>query len=433
MTEPLAVPQQPTVPHKVETAGAEVAAYVEAGSPAFWRINFALFGAGFATFAMLYYVQPLMPVFAAVFRLSPARSSLSLSVATALLAVSMLVAGSLSEAWGRKPVMLASLLLAGALTVLAAAAPTFPLILLLRGLAGIALGGLPAVAMAYLAEEINPKAIGLVMGLYVGGNAVGGMCGRLVTGVLTDLAGWRAAVLAIGLLGLLAAVVLWRGLPPSRHFCARRLRAGDLASSFIRHLRSPALPALFAEGFLLMGGFVTIYNYIGFRRLAAPYDLDQTAVGLLFSVYLVGVLSSASMGALSSRIGRRPVLWGNLAVMLAGVGCTLGRPLGLIVPGIALVTWGFFGAHAVASAWVGAEARGARAQAASLYLFAYYAGSSIVGTLGGLAWARFGWPGIAGLVGALLAVALALPISLPAARPTRPMQSEPPRRRKPLA
>ncbi len=166
-----------------------------------------------------------------------------------------------------------------------------------------------------------------------------------------------------------------------------------------------------------MGGFVTIYNYIGFRLLAPPYRLGQTAVGLLFSVYLVGVVSSAWMGALSGRLGRRPVLWGNVMIMLAGVGCTLARPLGVIVLGIALVTWGFFGAHAVASAWVGARARVGKAQAASLYLFAYYAGSSVVGTLGGLAWTALGWPGVAGLVGILLALALALPAALPARPP----------------
>lgn len=409
MTEPSAALSE------FEAAAADPRAYVEAGSRVFWRINGALFAAGFATFATLYYVQPLLPVFAARFGLSPAASSLALSVATALLAVSMLVAGSLSEAWGRKPVMLASLLLSGVLTIGTALAPSFGQVLVLRGLAGVALGGLPAVAMAYLAEEMNPSAIGIAMGLYIAGNAVGGMSGRLITALLADAAGWRVAVGTIGALSLLAALLLWGALPASRHFRPRPLRAGALVASFGGHLGAPSLPLLFAEGFLLMGGFVTIYNYIGFRLLAPPYRLSQSAVGLLFCVYLVGVISSTVMGALSGRVGRRPVLVGNVVVMLAGVGLTLARPVWLVVAGVALVTWGFFGGHSVASGWVGVTAQRARAQASSLYLFAYYAGSSLVGTLGGWVWSALGWPGVAGLVALVLGGALALAAALPRA------------------
>ena len=400
---------------EAEAAAENVLAYVEAGSATFWRINGALFAAGFATFATLYYVQPLLPVLASRFGLSPAVSSLALSTATALLAVSMLVAGSLSEAWGRKPVMLASLLISGVLTMATAIAPSFGLVLVLRGLAGVALGGLPAVAMAYLAEEIDPTAIGVAMGLYIAGNAVGGMSGRLITAVLADDAGWRIAVASIGGLGLIAALLLWRALPPSRHFSPRPRRTGALIASLIAHIRMPGLPGLFGEGFLLMGGFVTIYNYIGFRLLEPPYRLSQSAVGLLFCVYLVGVVSSTLMGALSGQLGRRPVLIVNLMLMLVGVGLTLARPVWFVVAGVALVTWGFFGGHSIASGWVGARAQGARAQAASLYLFAYYAGSSLIGTLGGWVWSAFGWPGVATLVALVLSGALALSAALPRA------------------
>ena len=400
---------------EAEAAAEDVLAYVEAGSATFWRINGALFAAGFATFATLYYVQPLLPVLASRFGLSPAISSLALSTATALLAVSMLVAGSLSEAWGRKPVMLASLLISGVLTMATAIAPSFSLVLVLRGLAGVALGGLPAVAMAYLAEEIDPTAIGVAMGLYIAGNAVGGMSGRLITAVLADDAGWRIAVGSIGGLGLIAALLLWRALPASQHFRPRPLKTGALIASFMAHLRMPGLPVLFGEGFLLMGGFVTIYNYIGFRLLGPPYRLSQSAVGLLFCVYLVGVVSSTLMGALSGQLGRRPVLIVNLMLMLVGVGLTLARPVWFVVAGVALVTWGFFGGHSIASGWVGARAQGARAQAASLYLFAYYAGSSLIGTLGGWVWSAFGWPGVATLVALVLSGALALAAALPRA------------------
>jgi YNFM family putative membrane transporter len=382
------------------------------GTPEFRRLNRALFAAGFSTFAILYCVQPLLPEFSREFEVSAAVSSLSLSVSTGLLAVAMLVAGSLSEVWGRKPVMVASLLASALLTILSAAAPNWTSLLLARMLIGITLSGLPAVAMAYVSEEVDPKSIGLAMGLFIGGNAVGGMAGRVISGVLTDLGSWRLAVGLIGTIGLASALAAWRSLPASAHFKPRRADPADLLRSFAEHLRDPGLRGLFAEAFLLMGGFVTLYNYLGYRLTEPPYSLSQTAIGAIFAAYLVGTFSSAWIGALAGRLGRRRVLWVMIAIMLAGVALTLFSHLALILAGIVAVTFGFFGAHSIASSWVGNRALGAKAQASALYLFCYYLGSSAIGTLGGVFWTRGGWPGVAGLVTVLLAGALAVSLWL---------------------
>ncbi|MGB3583095.1 MAG: MFS transporter, partial [Roseiarcus sp.] len=78
------------------------------GGARFWRVNFALFLGSFATFAVLYCVQPLMPGFASAFSISPAAASLSLSATTGVLAVAMAFAGTVSDVLGRKAVMTAS-------------------------------------------------------------------------------------------------------------------------------------------------------------------------------------------------------------------------------------------------------------------------------------------------------------------------------------
>ncbi len=386
---------------------------IERGTPAFWRTNLGLFAAGLATFALLYCVQPLMPVFGAVFRIGPAQSALTLSATTMPLAFAMLIASGISEAVGRKPVMVASLLASSVLALLCGLAPGFGALLLLRGLMGLTISGLPAVAMAYVAEEMHPKAAGLAMGLYIGGSAIGGLSGRLLAGALADFWSWRVALAAIGIEGAACGLLLWRGLPASVHFSPRPLRARALLGTYLAHLRRPVLPWLFAEGFLLMGGFVTLYNFIPYRLIAPPYELSQTKVGLIFCAYLAGVVSSPVMGNLAMRAGRRRVLVGNIGIMLAGVALTLAAPLAAIVGGVVLVTVGFFGAHSVASNWVGFRATEARAQASALYLFAYYAGSSIVGYVGGLVFQAHGWPGICALLAGLLVPAACIPWRLP--------------------
>ncbi len=386
------------------------------GTPAFRRTILAMFLGGFTTFAVLYCVQPLMPVFSAAFGRSPAAASLTLSLTTGALALSLLFAGSLSEAVGRRPVMGVSLTAAAALTLMAAFAGNFHLLLGLRFLAGIALAGLPSISIAYLGEEIDPRSIGLAIGLFIAGSGLGGMSGRFVAAALADIAGWRWALGLIGGVSLLAAAAFWRSLPPSRHFTALPLQWRSQWLALAGHFGDRGLLGLYAVGFLLMGSFVTVYNYIGYRLLAPPFDLSQTEVGTLYVVYLLGSIASVGSGSAADRFGRRRMLWAMVAIALIGGGLTCSSRLHLVVVGIATVTIGFFGAHSIASSWVARRAATAKAQASSLYTFSYYCGSSVMGTLGGFAWSYGGWWGVAAMV--LTMQALCLVIALKLARLT---------------
>jgi len=382
------------------------------GTPAFRRANLALFAAGFSTFGLLYCVQPLMPAFSHAYGVSAATSALSLSLTTGVLAFAMLFMGGVSDAYGRKPVMVLSLLVSSILVLLSALVPGWHALLALRMLLGLTLSGVPVVAMTYLSEEVHADSLGLGMGLYISGNAVGGMSGRLIAGVLADVFGWRVGMGTIGVLGLLVALMFWRALPPSRHFIAQPLHWRSLAGRFAGVFRDRGLPWLFAEGFLLLGAFVTVYNYLGYRLLAPPFNLSQAVVGLVFGIYLIGTFSSAWMGHLAGRLGRRRVLWTAFALMLAGVLLTLADSLWLILPGIVAVTFGFFGGHSIVSSWVGRRAGKARAQASSMYLFAYYMGSSVAGASGGLFYAAHGWNGVAAFIGALVLAGLLIALGL---------------------
>src|ERR1700754_4944923 len=277
------------------------------GTPAFRRTNLALFSSGFATFGLLYCVQPLMPALSHGFEVNAASSSLSLSLTTGVLAVAMLFAGAISDAWGRKPIMLVSLLGSSLLVLLTAMAPNWPTLLVLRALLGITLAGLPAVAMTYVSEEIHGESLGYAMGLYIGGIAIGGMGGRLISGFAADHSSWRVAIAVIGALGLIAAFLGARGLPPSLYFEKRRANPRALLSAFASLWRDKGLPWLFAEGFILLGTFVTIYNYVGYRLLAPPFSLSQSHVGAIFMVYLVGVAGSAWVGSPARKVRPRAV------------------------------------------------------------------------------------------------------------------------------
>ncbi|WP_066070171.1 MFS transporter [Neobacillus soli] len=381
---------------------------LQQGTTAFRKANFALFAGGFITFSILYDVQLLMPIFAKEFHVTAATGSLTLSVTTFALAVAMLLTSSLSEAWGRKPIMAASLILSSLIVIFTAFSPTFGSLIGFRVLQGIVLAGLPAIAMAYLGEEVDPKSLGVAMGIYISGNSIGGMAGRIITGTVTDWFSWRIAMGSIGAISLLLSIWFWFHLPKSKYFTPKPLKLNMLAKSLVGHLKDPALLCLFCIAFILMGSFVTLYNYIGFELIAPPYRLSQTIVGWIFIVYLTGTFSSTWMGRLSDTLGRRKVLWLGLVIMVIGAALTLLEPLVLKIFGIAIYTFGFFGAHSIASSWVGRRAQTAKAQASSLYLFFYYSGSSIAGTGGGFFWSTFGWSGVIGFIICLLLLAFPL-------------------------
>ena len=381
------------------------------GGAQFWRVNFALFLGSFATFAMLYCVQPLMPFFARAFSISPAAASLSLSAATGVLAVAMVFAGTLSDAVGRKTMMTASLAAAGAATLAASFSPSWTAFVALRALTGLALSGVPAVAMAYLVEEMDRSAIGLAMGLYIAGNTLGGMGGRLASAGIAGFGGWRGAVGVVGLISLGCASMFVFALPKERRAPAKA-RTTALLPAIAMHFSDPGLRYLFAMGFLLMGAFVATYNYIGFRLEAPPFSLSPALIGFVYCIYLVGAVSSTVTGELAGRYGRRRVIGFAIAFMPIGVVLTLPDNLWLVILGVGVVTVGFFGGHSIASSWVGLRADTAKAQASALYLFFYYAGSSLAGSIGGWVFSLAAWPGEAAFVGALSVLALVIAMKL---------------------
>lgn len=382
--------------------------YIEKGSKEFKKVNIALFAGGFSTFAVLYSTQPLLPYLSREFGISPTTSSLSLSATTITLALSLLIVGSLSEALGRKQIMTFSMFSASILAVLTGFVPNFHTLLILRILQGFALSGLSAIAMAYLSEEIEGKNLGIAMGIFISGNSLGGMTGRIIIGVLTDIFNWRVALCSIGILSLAASILFVVELPPSKHFEPRTMEVWKLSKSLFSHLKNPKLLFLFGIGFLLLGSLVSMYNYIGFQLIAPPYCLNQTLVSFIFVLYLMGTFSSTWMGRLADKHGHEKILLSALFIMFIGVSITLSISLILKILGIALLTFGFFGGHSIASSWVGHIATHDKAQAASLYLFFYYVGSSVGGTAGGTFWSLYGWTGVVSMIICFILLAIIL-------------------------
>ncbi|MBT2594351.1 MFS transporter [Arthrobacter sp. ISL-72] len=366
------------------------------GSAEYGRLLAGLAFAGVATFAQLYSTQAVLPIMAADLRVSAAEAALTISLATVGLALTVIPWSFLADRIGRVRAMTLGISAATVLGLLAPLAATFPVLLGLRLLEGMALGGIPAIAIAYLNEEVHKAHAAQAAGSYVAGTTLGGLAGRLVAGPVGELWGWRAATLAVSVLAAAAAVLFLVLVPKARGFTpARASGFRGAARTLAGHLRNPRLLALYVQAFLLMGGFVAVYNYLGFRLSGDPFGLPATVISLIFVAYLSGTVTSRLAGGLTLRFGRRTVLLAGILLMVLGLALTLTHLLVLILAGLLVFTGGFFAAHSIGAGWTGGIATTARAQAASLYNLAYYLGSSAIGWAGGLVFQSFGWTALA--------------------------------------
>ncbi|MFE0879661.1 MFS transporter [Streptomyces smyrnaeus] len=422
-TEPVdasaVIPPSPTPEHPGAAQHPDAAQHADAtklspGDPGHGRMRLALFAAGLSTFALLYSTQALLPEISRALHAAPDQASWTVSGATIGLAVAVLPLAALSERFGRRRMLTVSMAVAVALALVIPFAPSLPVLIALRTLQGAAVAGVPASAMAFLSDEVRAKHLVGAVGLFVAGNSVGGMSGRILTGWVTEAWGWRAGLGAVAVTSLLCAVAFRLLVPPARHFTPTPLHPRRVAATVRAHLGNPLLLRLYAIGLLFMTVFGAVYTVIGYRLVAEPFGLSQGLVGSIFVIYLVGTAASATAGRLNARLGRRGTLYLGIGTASAGLLISLVDSIAAVVAGLVLITAGFFAGHAVASGSVSRTAAHGAAQASALYQMSYYVGSSLGGALGAVAFAAGGWGATVAL--ALGAMVFAAGITLYATR-----------------
>ncbi|MFB5189929.1 MFS transporter [Alicyclobacillus fastidiosus] len=369
--------------------------YIEKKDQDYRKVLVCMLLGSIVTFAVLYAPQPLIAVFSTQYNISPATASASISFPTIALAVSLLFVPLLSRRIGRKRMMVISLFATSVLAMLSAFSHGFVVFLVIRLLEGISVSGFPAIAIAYLNEEISPISIGGTMGAYVAGTAVGGFVGRVAIGPLTDWFTWQIAFFVLGAICFLCSAWFAYSLPRSRNFQSAKMPLVQSIKAIGTGLSNKRLLSLYCIGFLVMGAYIMLFNYIGYPLTETPYHLSQTELGLLFVVNLVGTWSSTMFGKLADRHTRQKLLSLACAICVLGALLTLAPNLWMKILGIAVFAFGFFAAHTTASGWVGVASPAERkATASSLYLLFYYVGSSVIGWSGGFIWVSFHWFGI---------------------------------------
>ncbi|MFP7696182.1 MFS transporter [Trueperella sp. LYQ143] len=363
----------------------------------------SLFCLGISAFSLLYAPQPLLHTIGGEFRVTASQSAWLMSATMTGLALCVLMWGQLSARIGERKIIIGGLFGSVALCLVFPLLHTWWALIVVRAVQGVTLAGPIAAALAWVGRHIEAAAIARVSGLYIAGTTVGGMSGRLLSGIMSEtFTSWRIGVAAVALFATALGGIFHSTLPQSagmRREASLSVRPDSPAQRRQRILA-------YAYGLIGMGMFVGIYTVLVYRVAEPPWRLGTSVTSMLFLSYLAGTLSSAKAGALVMRWGLRPVMLFGVVTMAVGVGLTIPTNIVTLWVGLFVLCSGFFGMHALSSG----RAAGLHpypGRGSGIYLMCYYVGSSLGGILFGHCWDIGRWPAVLALIaGCLIALAV---------------------------
>ena len=382
--------------------------------------------AGYCAFVTLYSPQSILPMISHEFGAGDAEVSAIITVSTLAVAITAPFTGTVADVLGRKHVIVAAMFVLVVPTLMVGMAESLSALIFWRAVQGLVLPPIFAVTVAYIGDEWPPHEATTAAGIYSSGSSLGGFSGRLVTGILADLIGWRAGFAALAGIAFAGAIAVALLLPHERRFVRSH---GLLASGrqMLAHFRNGQLVATYAVGFGVLFNFICTFTFVSFHLAAPPYNLSASWLGAIFVVYLVGSALTPWTGWATGRFGRRRLMVRIIVLWIAGTVLTLAPSLPLIVLGLTVSSSCGLICQAVSTGYVTITAQAGRSSAVGLYVTSFYIGGSFGAALGGLAWNLGGWPACVATVAAMLAIMAAIVFfgwtaRVPAAPATAPIE-----------
>ncbi|MGP8304828.1 MFS transporter [Vibrio sp. YIC-376] len=361
------------------------------GTPEYKRITLSLALGSFLVFSNLYLLQPMLPTFAQLFAISETQVNWLFAASTLALSFSLVPMAVLSESIGRKPVMMAGLFAIPALSALMLLGDSFLFLVVCRALIGVALAAFAAVAVAYMAEELDKHAFSMAIGTYIAANSLGGIAGRISGGLLADNFSVDVAIEAIMVVTLVGVISVYYLLPKQRNFTPSSNGLRQQNRAIIGHFRNQRVWFAMLIGGLNFALFVNLYSVMGFRLVSEPHNIPVGLASLIFICYLGGTFSSRCAGHWSKRYSSILGMFLGAIISLSGMWIAAIESVGAMLFGLLLISFGAFFTHTLAYGWVGQKATNAKATATALYLVHYYVGGSLGGFLLLYCWQHGGW------------------------------------------
>ncbi|MEZ9501765.1 MFS transporter [Vibrio sp. 10N.286.51.B11] len=364
------------------------------GSLQYKRITQSLAIGSFIIFCNLYLFQPILPHMAEHFQVSETQINWLFAATTLGLSISLVPWAIASETFGRKPIILFSLFAIPLIGLSMVFTTTLLQLVIARAFMGIAVAAFAGVAVAYMVEELTPKAFAVAIGGYIAANSLGGIFGRVLGGLITDYFDWHATVLFFVVGSLLGALFIAYRLPDQQNFKPQKGLFFHHNRSVVMHLRNRTLWLAMLIGGANFALFVNLYSVMGFRLVSEPHSVPVGLASLIFLCYLAGTVSSKLSNKWTLRFDPLSGILMGVCISLIGMLISAVDKVPFMLAGLLLISGGAFFAHTLAYSWVSQKAPSAKATATALYLVHYYIGGSLGGFLLLYCWQQFGWNGV---------------------------------------
>jgi predicted MFS family arabinose efflux permease len=365
----------------------------------------------FLTVVDLFATQAILPSLTRHYGVTPAAMGFAVNASTCGMAVAGLVVGFFSPRIDRRLGILLSLTVLAIPTSLLAVAPNLTLFTILRIAQGLCMASAFALTLAYLGEQCSAMDAGSAFAAYITGNVASNLVGRLMSAALADSLGLSWNFYGFAALNLAGAVLVYFTIQRVQPMHAMTPTVSPLAA-MVAHWRNPLLRAAYGIGFCILFAFIGTFTFVNFVLVRPPLSLGMMDLGLVYFVFAPSIVTTLLAGTVAARIGTRPTIWAALGVAAVGLPLMLTSHLAQVLAGMVLVGVGTFFAQAAATGFVGQAADESRGVASGTYLACYFCGG-LVGTAAlGRLFDMYGWTACVAGVGAALAAAALLTLSL---------------------
>lgn len=360
----------------------------------------AVFVIGFFAFIQVYSVQAILPVLMQEFHATPTQMGLTVGATVLAVAIMSPFMGLLSDAVGRKKVIVASLVFMALPTVMLGFSSSLAQMNVWRFLQGLAVPGITVVLIAYIGEEFSGKAMTKLMSLYVSGTVLGGFSGRFIMGHLTEYMSWQQAFWVMASMMAIGVYLAVSQLPASKNFVANAHLKPALQALW-SHLHNRYVLSAMLLGSCVLFSLVGCFTFINLHLAAEPYQLNSAALANIYMVYLIGMVITPLSTRILTRLGAKKTVLFAVVVSMVGVLLTLMSPLWVIVLALAIMSTGVFITQAATISYIAKNVTQNRSLASGLYYMGYYTGGTIGAAVCGWAYTQGAW---SATVAVLLAV-----------------------------
>lgn len=339
------------------------------------------------TICSLYAAQPIQPVFQQEFQLSNFQAILFTTLIMAPLGVAPLFYGIMLEAYPARTLLRGAILSLAFLELVFAFTSSYLPLLVIRGIQGLMIPAILTSLMSYISYTSPPEKVQHSIGVYIGATIMGGFLGRFLSGLFTDLFGWRFFFFLLGILLVLSFVLLGR-LEQNIKVDSLRPRFKDI----VNLLRQPQFRWLYISIFCLFFVFAALMNFLPFELKNMNIALGETGTGLLYLGYASGVVISINSRRIINSFGSETAaITAGILIFACGTLIFMVENYPVMFIGMFVFCSGLFMAHSLLSGFANKLAHSNKAIANGMYISFYYTGGTFGSFAPGVVFEYYGW------------------------------------------